>query len=74
MRYPLSALLAAGVLLSAAGETDFSASPHVRVRSIGLTDAAWTGGFWGARVKQAWRHAMNRPCSAALPYSPEKGP
>ena len=52
MRIPLLAMLTAGALLGAAGETDFSASPHVRVRSIGLTDASWTGGFWGARVSR----------------------
>lgn len=27
--------------------TDTTASPHVKLRSIGLHDVRWTGGFWG---------------------------
>ena len=53
MPLPILALSVAAALLGAAGETDLSKSPHARVRTIGMTDAAWTGGFWAARVKQA---------------------
>jgi DUF1680 family protein len=32
--------------------TDTSSSRFVKVRSVGLTDAKWTGGFWGDRAAQ----------------------
>ncbi len=32
-----------------AGITDTSASPRVKVRSVGLADVRWTGGFWAER-------------------------
>src|SRR5262249_57786612 len=31
------------------GLTDTSASPHVKVRSVGLGDVHWTRGFWAER-------------------------
>lgn len=39
------------------GLADTSASPHVVMRSIGLGDVQWTGGFWGDRF-QACRGVM----------------
>ncbi|MFT3786519.1 MAG: glycoside hydrolase family 127 protein [Tepidisphaeraceae bacterium] len=35
-----------------AGLVDTSRSPHALLRSVGFTDVAWTGGFWGDRVRQ----------------------
>ena len=32
--------------------TDTSRSPFVKVTGVGLRDARWTGGFWGARAEQ----------------------
>jgi uncharacterized protein len=52
-RLCLLLLPAAALAASIPGETDLSASPHVKVRSIGMTDARWTGGFWGERMKLA---------------------
>src|SRR5438552_15512271 len=45
------------------GLTDTSASPHVKVRSVGLGDVRWTHGFWAQRfatcrhesLPQLWR-------------------
>jgi hypothetical protein len=34
-----------------AGLTDTSTSPHVVVRSVGLTEVKWTTGFWAARFE-----------------------
>lgn len=42
-------------LASPPGETDFSQSPHARLKSIGMTDARWTAGFWADRVALADR-------------------
>ncbi len=33
------------------GLTDTSASPHARVRSVGLGEARWTRGFWAERFE-----------------------
>jgi DUF1680 family protein len=33
------------------GLSDTSASPHVVVRSVGLADVTWTGGFWADRFE-----------------------
>ena len=33
------------------GVTDTSASPHVTMRSVGMTDVRWTAGFWADRFE-----------------------
>src|SRR5437762_3059651 len=35
----------------AAGLTDTSASPHAKLRSVGLGDVRWTRGFWAERFE-----------------------
>src|SRR5262249_4935144 len=35
----------------AGGLTDTSASPHARLRSVGLGDVRWTRGFWAERFE-----------------------
>ncbi len=40
---------AAGLLAASGGEADFSASPHVRLGSVGMREARWTAGFWAQR-------------------------
>jgi DUF1680 family protein len=40
-------------LLAGRGETDFSHSPYAKLKSVGMTDARWTGGFWGERFDLA---------------------
>jgi DUF1680 family protein len=55
----LTAILLAGDTPNgdAAGKEviNVSASPHVKFRTIGLDEARWTGGFWGARWEQDCR-------------------
>src|SRR3954452_22281100 len=56
-----SAMLALGLMAGRAraegetetdpGLTDTSASPHARVRSVGLGDARWPRGFWADRFE-----------------------
>jgi DUF1680 family protein len=52
----VAVLTAAGPACAAAeparpGLTDTAASPHVAVRSVGLADVTWTGGFWADRLE-----------------------
>ena len=53
MRLLALAIAAAALLPAGPGETDLSASPHAKVRSVGMNDARWTGGFWAQRVSQS---------------------
>src|SRR5262245_42590678 len=41
-----------------AGLTDTAASPHVVARSVGLTDARWTRGFWADRLDTCRRRTL----------------
>jgi DUF1680 family protein len=43
---------------SAAGVADTSASPHVAMRSLGLSHVRWTRGFWADRVDTCRRHTL----------------
>lgn len=45
--------LAAGLPAGTPGETDFSASPAVKMRSIGMREVRWTDGFWAERMSLA---------------------
>jgi len=49
----LAALLTVGIggmaFAGGPGATDASASPHVRLRGIPMTDVKWTDGFWAER-------------------------
>src|SRR5262249_50720421 len=54
---------AAGPLLAqpprqAAGLTDTSASPHAKMRSVGLGDVRWTRGFWAERFETCRQGAI----------------
>jgi DUF1680 family protein len=40
------------------GLTATSASPHVVVRSVGLADVKWTGGFWARRFDTCRKHTL----------------
>jgi hypothetical protein len=54
LRYLLSAIVClAGTSVHAAGGglTDTSASPHVRLRSVGMDAVRWTDGFWAERFE-----------------------
>jgi len=46
---PAMALATSG--LGAPGLVDDSASPHARVRSVGMGDVRWTDGFWASRFE-----------------------
>ena len=43
--------LAGNLWARAGGDPDYSASPHARLKSIGMNDAAWTSGFWAERIR-----------------------
>ena len=46
-------LLCSTALAAGPGETDFSASPHAKLKSVGMRDARWSAGFWADRVTLA---------------------
>jgi DUF1680 family protein len=55
----------ASVFAAGRGLVDTSSSPHVKVRSVGLSDVRWTDGFWAAKW-QLCRAAMIPAVQQAL--------
>jgi DUF1680 family protein len=49
---------AAVALVLVAGLTDTTASPHVVVRSVGLTEVRWTTGFWADRFETCRKETL----------------